>query len=154
MSASDGKISHFRFRGSTKSILSTRTVSRGFLADTSSQAWVTLATNDAYATGALVLAHSLVRAGTTRKKVVMVSGGIKRDLLDALHEVFDDVQDVALLDSLDTANLALLERPELGVTFTKLHCWNLTKYSKCVFLDADTLVSRNMSFSPPLNPRQ
>jgi len=111
--------------------------------DTSSQAWVTLATNDAYATGALVLAHSLVRAGTTRKKVVMVSGGIKRDLLDALHEVFDDVQDVALLDSLDTANLALLERPELGVTFTKLHCWNLTKYSKCVFLDADTLVIRH-----------
>ena len=55
-------------------------------------------------------------------------------------QVFDDVQDVALQDSLDEANLALLGRPELGVTFTKLHCWNLTKYSKCVFLDADTLV--------------
>ena len=109
-------------------------------ADASSQAWVTLATNDAYATGALVLAHSLVRAGTTRKKVVMVSGDIKQELLDALNTVFDEVQDVALLDSLDSANLALLERPELGVTFTKLHCWNLTKYSKCVFLDADTLV--------------
>ena len=109
-------------------------------ADASSQAWVTLATNDAYATGALVLAHSLVRAGTTRKKVVMVSGVIKQELLDALNTVFDEVQDVALLDSLDSANLALLERPELGVTFTKLHCWNLIKYSKCVFLDADTLV--------------
>ena len=58
--------------------------------------------------------------------------------------MFDDVQDVALLDSLDAANLALLERPELGVTFTKLHCWNLTKYSKCVFLDADTLVVHAM----------
>ena len=71
----------------------------------------------------------------------MVSGGIKKEMLDALHKVFDDVQDVALLDSLDPENLALLERPELGVTFTKLHCWKLTKYSKCVFLDADTLVS-------------
>jgi len=111
--------------------------------DASSQAWVTLATNDAYATGALVLAHSLVRAGTTRKKVVMVSGGVGKEKLAALRKVFDDVQDVALLDSLDTANLALLERPELGVTFTKLHCWNLTKYSKCVFLDADTLVVRH-----------
>ena len=70
----------------------------------------------------------------------MVSGVIKQELLDALNTVFDEVQDVALLDSLDSANLALLERPELGVTFTKLHCWNLTKYSKCVFLDADTLV--------------
>ena len=102
-----------------------------------------MATNDAYATGALVLANSLVRVGTTRKKVVMVSSAIKKELLDALHDIFDDVQDVALLDSLDTANLALLERPELGVTFTKLHCWNLTNYSKCVFLDADTLVSIN-----------
>jgi len=111
--------------------------------DAASQAWVTLATNDAYATGALVLGNSLLRAGTTRKKVVMVSAGIKKELLDALHQVFDDVQDVALLDSLDAENLALLERPELGVTFTKLHCWNLTKYSKCVFLDADTLVVRH-----------
>ena len=37
------------------------------------QAWVTLATKDDYALGALVLGCSLVRAGTTRKKVVMVT---------------------------------------------------------------------------------
>lgn len=46
-----------------------------------------------------------------------------------------------MLDSQDSAHLALLSRPELGVTFTKLHCWRLTQYEKCVFLDADTLVS-------------
>ena len=62
--------------------------------------------------------------------------------------MFDKVQDVALLDSLDTTNLSLLERPELGVTFTKLHCWNLTKYTKCVFLDADTLVRFKLSRPP------
>jgi glycogenin glucosyltransferase len=44
------------------------------------------------------------------------------------------------LDSEDAANLALLTRPELGITFTKLHCWRLTQFTKCVFLDADTLV--------------
>lgn len=49
--------------------------------------------------------------------------------------------EVNVLDSKDEANLALLARPELGVTFTKLHCWRLTQYEKCVFLDADTLVS-------------
>ncbi|XP_023184933.1 glycogenin-2 isoform X2 [Xiphophorus maculatus] len=38
----------------------------------------------------------------------------------------------------------MLGRPELGVTFTKLHCWNLTQYNKCVFLDADTLVLCNV----------
>lgn len=34
-----------------------------------------------------------------------------------------------------------MSRPELGVTFTKLHCWTFTNYEKCVFLDADTLVN-------------
>ena len=51
------------------------------------------------------------------------------------------IQEVNVLDSADTAHLALLARPELGITFTKLHCWTLTQYTKCVFLDADTLVS-------------
>jgi glycogenin glucosyltransferase len=37
-----------------------------------------------------------------------------------------------------------LARPELGVTFTKINCWLLEKYSKCVFLDADVVVLRNI----------
>lgn len=44
------------------------------------------------------------------------------------------------MDSGDSAHLSLMKRPDLGVTFTKLHCWTLTHYSKCVFMDADTLV--------------
>ena len=71
----------------------------------------------------------------------MVAGNIDKELLRALQQVFDDVRDVRLIDSLDTANLAALDRPELGVTFTKFNCWKLIEYSKCVFLDADTLVS-------------
>lgn len=45
------------------------------------------------------------------------------------------------MESGDSLRLTSLGRPELGVTFTKIHCWTLTQYSKCVFLDADTLVS-------------
>lgn len=48
------------------------------------------------------------------------------------------------LDSGDTEHLALLSRSELGVTFSKINCWRLTQYSKCVFLDADTLVLQNV----------
>ena len=58
-----------------------------------------------------------------------------------LNSAFDEVVDVSLLDSKDKVNLSLMERPELGVTFTKLHCWRLVQYTKCVFLDADTMVS-------------
>ena len=57
-----------------------------------------------------------------------------------LQTVFDGVIEVNVLDSNDAVNLELLTRPELGVTFTKLHCWRLTQFNKCVFLDADTLV--------------
>ena len=57
-----------------------------------------------------------------------------------LESVYDEVRLVDVLESGDTAHLALMKRPDLGVTFTKLHCWTLTHYSKCVFMDADTLV--------------
>ena len=72
------------------------------------------------------------------------------------------------LDSKDLAHLTLLDRTELGITFTKvlsillmgkclnssrsisnmspmlqINCWKLTQFSKAVFLDADTLVLKN-----------
>ncbi|KAJ4428320.1 hypothetical protein ANN_24339, partial [Periplaneta americana] len=122
-------------------------------------AWVTLATNDSYSLGALVLAHSLRRAGTTHDLVALVTPGVSAAMRYALYpalikieldvsrgqlsSVFNVVQEVNVLDSRDEANLALLERPDLGITFTKLHCWRLTQYEKCVFLDADTLVLKN-----------
>ena len=62
-----------------------------------------------------------------------------------LQSVFDAVSVVDLLDSADEENLTLIGRPDLGVTFTKLHCWRLTQYTRCVFLDADTLVSNGAS---------
>ncbi|KAL1493420.1 hypothetical protein ABEB36_011479 [Hypothenemus hampei] len=106
-------------------------------------AWVTLATNDSYSLGALVLAHSLKQAGTTHQLAVLVTPGVTAAMREKLSSVFNTVQEVNILDSRDEANLRLLKRPELGITFTKLHCWKLTQYEKCVFLDADTLVLKN-----------
>ena len=60
---------------------------------------------------------------------------------DQLLYAYDAVINVDVLDSKDAANLELLGRPELGMTFTKLQCWRLKLYSKCVFMDADTLVA-------------
>lgn len=65
---------------------------------------------------------------------------------DALQSVFDEVRLVDVMDSGDTAHLSLMKRPDLGVTLTKLHCWTLTQYSKCVFMDADTLVRKKKHF--------
>ncbi|KRY37142.1 glycogenin-1 [Trichinella spiralis] len=104
------------------------------------EAWVTLATNDSYTLGALVLGHSLRRVGTSRKLHCMVTTSVTQEMRRSLGNVFDSVTQVDVMDSGDESNLALIQRPDLGVTFTKLNCWKLTQYKKCVFLDADCLV--------------
>ncbi|XP_023282689.1 glycogenin-1-like [Seriola lalandi dorsalis] len=108
------------------------------------EAFVTLATTDSYCMGATVVARSLRRHGTTRGIVVMVTPNVSQQSRLALESVFDEVIMVDVMDSEDRLHLALLGRPELGITFTKIHCWTLTQYSKCVFLDADTLVLCNV----------
>ncbi|KRX80487.1 Glycogenin-1 [Trichinella sp. T6] len=104
------------------------------------EAWVTLATNDSYTLGALVLGHSLRRVGTSRKLHCMVTTSVTQEMRRSLGNVFDLVTQVDVMDSGDENNLALIQRPDLGITFTKLNCWKLTQYKKCVFLDADCLV--------------
>ncbi|XP_074763847.1 glycogenin-2 isoform X3 [Athene noctua] len=108
------------------------------------QAFVTLATNDVYCQGALVLGQSLRNHMTSRKLAVLTTPEVSSGMRSVLHSVFDEVVEVDALDSADSVRLALMQRPELGVTFTKLHCWTLTHYSKCVFMDADTLVLCNV----------
>ncbi|XP_018648485.1 glycogenin-related [Schistosoma mansoni] len=108
------------------------------------EAFVTLATNDEYACGALVWAYSLREVKTTRQVVCLVTKQVSKQMLDIIGSVFDHVKFVDVLDSKDETNLALLSRPDLGVTFTKLHCWRLTQYTKAVFMDADTVVLRNI----------
>ena len=63
---------------------------------------------------------------------------------DLLRSIWDELVNIEKLDSRDWEHLQLLNRPELGVTFTKLHAWRLTRFKKCVFLDADTLVLCNV----------
>jgi len=111
----------------------------------SKHAWVTLATNDSYALGALVLAKSLKSDSvhTKHSTAIIITPGVTNAMRDTLHEVFEVVYESDILDSKDEANLALIKRPELGITFTKLSCWTLTQFDKCVFLDADILVLQN-----------
>ncbi|XP_032629455.1 glycogenin-2 isoform X1 [Chelonoidis abingdonii] len=108
------------------------------------QAFVTLGTDDVYCQGALVLGQSLRNHMTSRKLAILITPQVSSAMRAVLCNVFDEVIEVGAIDSADSMHLALLERPELGVTFTKLHCWTLTQYSKCVFMDADTLVLCNI----------
>jgi glycogenin glucosyltransferase len=105
------------------------------------EAYVTLLVTDSYAPGALVLAQRLKELGTTRDLAVMVTGQVSATIRKQISLVFDQVIDIDKMDSGQIDELALLGRPELGVTFSKLQLWQLD-YDKVVFLDADVLPMR------------
>jgi len=102
-------------------------------------AFVTLVTNADYGMGAAVLGQRLRDFKTRFNTVVMVTASVPEATRQLLSKVWDEVLSISELNSNDTASLALLQRPELGVTFTKLHVWKLTEYKKVVFLDSDTM---------------
>ncbi|KAM4796470.1 glycogenin-2 isoform 2-T3 [Rhinophrynus dorsalis] len=108
------------------------------------QAFVTLGTNDIYCQGALVLGKSLRNQKTSRQLVIMITSQVTDKMRKVLNNVFDEIVEVDILDSADSVRLSLMKRPELGITFTKLQCWTLTKYTKCVYMDADTVVLCNI----------
>jgi len=108
------------------------------------EAFVSLTTNDNYGHGAFVLGKSLRNSGTTRQLVLMVTSGLSEDMRQRLAGVWDVLINIDQLDSFDEENLAQLKRPELGCTFSKLRAWKMTQYTKCVFMDADTMVLHNV----------
>ena len=108
------------------------------------EAFITLLTNNSYASGALVLGHALRASQTTKQLAILITAQVSRPIREKLASVYDAVIEIGEIDSHSKANLELLGRPELGITLTKIHVFNQTQYSKVIFLDADTLVLRNI----------
>jgi alpha-N-acetylglucosamine transferase len=108
------------------------------------EAFCTLVTSDDYGLGAIVLAHSLRDVGTTKELICMYTDKVTGLMVSRLREVFGEMIHVAPTLSKSLDNLKLLGRPDLIETFTKINVWNLTQYEKIVFLDADTIVKKNV----------
>ena len=96
----------------------------------SRNAFVTLVSNDGYCPGALVLAYSLRLVNSQAKIVCFISKQVSKGWIDRLEEIFNEIYLVDEIKSLDHSNLELLGRPDLDITFTKFHLWNLTEFDK------------------------
>lgn len=122
----------------------------------SSQAYATLVTSDAYGIGALVLGYSLRQHGTKRDLVLLHTANVSAHLLTRLKKIWNKLIQVDPIRSGLAANLILLGRPELDITYTKLHLWRLTDYKKITYLDADAYALRNVDelFDFPKNGQQ
>ncbi len=123
------------------------------------KAYVTLVTNADFARGAEALLRSLAVSGTDAACVVMHTGGVADETLAPLASLGARLVEVALLPTSAAFDAAHAKRELHGVApftkgtkpdfhtpldnFAKLRLWQLD-YDKVVFLDADTLVLRNI----------
>ncbi|KAL6788452.1 glycosyltransferase family 8 protein [Trichoderma sp. SZMC 28012] len=106
-------------------------------------AYATLLLNDAYLPGALVLAHSLRDAGTSKKLAVLVTlDGVTADAIVQLKTVYDYVLPVPRIRNDKPANLYLMNRADLHSAFTKINLWKQTQFSRIVYIDADVVAYR------------
>ncbi|KAK6208737.1 glycosyl transferase family 8 [Colletotrichum tabaci] len=107
------------------------------------QVYATLLLNDTYLPGALVLAHSLRDAGTSKQLVVLVTlDTVSAEVITELRAVYDHVIPVPRIRNSRPANLYLMNRPDLHSAFTKVNLWRQTQFSKIVYIDADVVAYR------------
>lgn len=93
--------------------------------------------------GVKVLYRSLRKSGTTRPLVVMVTENIDvsiRDQLESLGCLIREVPNIGPNPGLQHS----YARVHYADVWSKLGVWNLTEFSRLVFLDADMLVIENM----------
>ena len=123
-------------------------------------AYVTLVTNADYASAAVALVRSLKRTGTAADVVVMHTGGVDPSALAECMALGAIARPVDLLDTTAAFN-ERHQRDRLHANapftkgnkpafhtpldnFAKLRLWEMEEYDSVVFLDADTLVVRNI----------
>ena len=107
------------------------------------RAYVTmLCGGDGYLPGAKALANSLHATGTAEPLVAMVTPDVTPAGRTRLAGDGWTVVEVQPIDNPMAAEHRLFDR--FGGVFTKLNAWNLTDYDKLVYVDADTLVLRNV----------
>ncbi|KAI1496741.1 nucleotide-diphospho-sugar transferase [Biscogniauxia marginata] len=107
------------------------------------ETYATLLLSDTYLPGALVLAHSLRDAGTTKKLAVLVTPDtVSPQAVAELQTIYDYVINVDRLRNSRPDNLALMNRTDLHSTFTKINLWKQTQFRKIVYVDADVAALR------------
>ena len=123
-------------------------------------AFVTLVTNADYALGARALLRSIRLTRTPADIVVLYTGGVEPAALEPLTEFDCRLIETELLPLSDEFNARHRRRnvhelapftkgrkPDFHSpldNFCKLRLWQLVEYQRCVFIDADALVLRNI----------
>lgn len=104
-------------------------------------AYVTLlAHGDGYRPGVEALGHSLDQTGTRAPRVAMVTPDVSTQTRQALGSAGWRVREIDPIDNPRSDELFSRHRH----VYSKLRLWELTEFEQVVFLDADTVVLRNI----------
>eukprot|EP00268_Persea_americana_P017155 TRINITY_DN1820_c0_g3_i2.p1 TRINITY_DN1820_c0_g3~~TRINITY_DN1820_c0_g3_i2.p1 ORF type:complete len:546 (-),score=69.52 TRINITY_DN1820_c0_g3_i2:132-1769(-) len=104
-----------------------------------SEAYVTLLYGDEFLLGVRVLGKSIRDTGSTKDMVVLVSDGVSDYAKKLLQAEGWIVKLISLL-----ANPNQVRPKRFWGVYTKLKIFNMTDYKKVVYLDADTIVVKNI----------
>ena len=101
-----------------------------------------LCNGDGYAPGVEALGQSLLESGSTIPRVLMVTSDVPLSARSALEAQGWRLREVEPIPNPKPSAEHLFRR--FGGVFTKLRAWDLTEIDRVVFLDADTLVLKNV----------
>ncbi|KAL6132689.1 hypothetical protein ACLB2K_064928 [Fragaria x ananassa] len=103
-------------------------------------AYVTiLHSSEAYVCGAIALAQSIRRTNSTKDLILLVDNSITPTSIAGLQAAGWDVRQIQRIRSVFSQKGSYNEW-----NYSKLRVWQLTEYSKVIFIDADLLVLENM----------
>ncbi|CAN4105888.1 unnamed protein product [Withania somnifera] len=107
--------------------------------ESSEEAYVTLLYGDEFLLGVRVLGKSIRDTGSTKDMVVLVSDGVSQYANDLLRADGWIVEKISLL-----SNPNQVRPKRFWGVYTKLKVFNMIKYKKVVYLDADTIVVKSI----------
>ncbi|KAJ7973527.1 Hexosyltransferase [Quillaja saponaria] len=103
------------------------------------EAYVTLLYGDEFLLGVRVLGKSIRDTGSKKDMVVLVSDGVSDYAKEVLQADGWIIKKISLL-----ANPNQVRPKRFWGVYTKLKIFNMTNYKKVVYLDADTIVVKNI----------
>ncbi|CDY58112.1 BnaA02g35140D [Brassica napus] len=110
-----------------------------FGSESSKEAYVTLLYGDEFLLGVRVLGKSIRDTGSDKDMVALVSDGVSDYSKNLLKADGWKVERISLL-----ANPNQVHPTRFWGVYTKLKIFNMTDYNKVVYLDADTIVVKNI----------
>lgn len=105
-------------------------------------ACVSVITTPAYVLGALVLGHSIRKSGWPHDLLILVTRDVGAADRERLLRIWDRVAEVEPIANPNPPEGQAFA--SFATTYTKLRIWEQTDYDKLIYLDADTLVLRDL----------